>query len=95
MPLDIQGTAFQRRVWRALQDIPLGETASYGEIAEEIRQPNAVRAVAQACGANSHAVLIPCHRVVRANGELGGYHWGVKRKRKLLRRESRSKASTK
>ena len=87
-PLDIQGTAFQRRVWRALQDIPAGATASYADIAARIGQPTAARAVAQACAANALAVAIPCHRVKRGNGELGGYRWGVERKRALLERES-------
>ncbi len=87
LPLDIQGTAFQRRVWLALQEIPTGSTASYTEIAARIGNPKAVRAVAQACAANPVAVAIPCHRVVRSDGELGGYHWGVERKRALLERE--------
>ncbi len=88
LPLDIQGTAFQRRVWKALQGIPAGATASYTDIAARIGQPKAVRAVAQACAANAIAVVIPCHRVKRGNGELGGYRWGVERKRALLQRES-------
>jgi AraC family transcriptional regulator of adaptative response/methylated-DNA-[protein]-cysteine methyltransferase len=88
LPLDIQGTAFQRRVWRALQDIPAGATASYADVAARIGQPTAARAVAQACAANPLAVAIPCHRVKRGNGELGGYRWGVERKRALLERES-------
>jgi AraC family transcriptional regulator of adaptative response/methylated-DNA-[protein]-cysteine methyltransferase len=88
LPLDIQGTAFQRRVWAALQQIPVGITASYGDIAARIGQPKAARAVAQACGANHIAVAIPCHRVVRGNGELGGYRWGVDRKRAVLQRET-------
>jgi AraC family transcriptional regulator of adaptative response/methylated-DNA-[protein]-cysteine methyltransferase len=87
LPLDIQGTAFQARVWRALQKIPLGKTATYSEIAAKLGQPRAVRAVAQACAANKVALLVPCHRVVRADGELGGYRWGVERKRALLARE--------
>jgi AraC family transcriptional regulator of adaptative response/methylated-DNA-[protein]-cysteine methyltransferase len=87
-PLDIQGTAFQRRVWKALQEIPAGTTASYTDIAARIGQPKAVRAVAQACAANAIAVIIPCHRVRRSNGEPGGYRWGVERKRALLQRES-------
>jgi AraC family transcriptional regulator, regulatory protein of adaptative response / methylated-DNA-[protein]-cysteine methyltransferase len=88
LPLDIRGTAFQQRVWAALQAIPPGETATYTEIARAIGQPTAVRAVAQACGANPLAIAIPCHRVVRADGDLSGYHWGVERKRKLLDREA-------
>ncbi len=88
LPLDIQGTAFQRRVWLALRDIPSGSTLSYRQIAEQIGQPKATRAVAQACGANHLAVAIPCHRVVRQNGDLGGYRWGVERKQVLLARES-------
>lgn len=87
LPLDVQGTAFQERVWRALREIPPGTTVSYAEIAERIGSPKAVRAVAQACATNHIAVAIPCHRVVRRNGELAGYRWGVDRKRELLRRE--------
>jgi AraC family transcriptional regulator, regulatory protein of adaptative response / methylated-DNA-[protein]-cysteine methyltransferase len=88
LPLDIRGTAFQQRVWQALQQIPLGSTATYTEIAERIGMPKAVRAVAQACGANSLAVAIPCHRVIRNDGSLAGYRWGVERKRALLEREA-------
>lgn len=88
LPLDVRGTAFQQRVWQALREIPPGATASYTEIAERIGAPKAVRAVAQACGANHIAVAIPCHRVVRRNGDLSGYRWGVERKRELLQRES-------
>lgn len=88
LPLDLRGTAFQQRVWRALTAIPPGSTASYAEIAERIGAPRAVRAVAQACGANPLAVAIPCHRVVRRDGEISGYRWGVERKRALLRREA-------
>jgi AraC family transcriptional regulator of adaptative response/methylated-DNA-[protein]-cysteine methyltransferase len=88
LPLDIQGTAFQRRVWTALQDIPAGATASYGDIAAQIGNPKAARAVAQACASNNIAVAIPCHRVIRRDGELGGYRWGVERKRAILERES-------
>lgn len=87
LPLDIRGTAFQQRVWEALRRIPVGSTASYAEIAERIGEPQAVRAVAQACGANNLAVAIPCHRVIRTNGKLSGYRWGVERKDRLLRRE--------
>ena len=88
LPLDIQGTAFQERVWQALRSIPPGSTASYAEIAERIGAPTATRAVAQACGANRLAVAIPCHRVVRRDGALSGYRWGVERKRELLGREA-------
>jgi AraC family transcriptional regulator of adaptative response/methylated-DNA-[protein]-cysteine methyltransferase len=87
LPLDIRGTAFQRRVWEALRKIPAGSTASYADIAKRIGRPKAVRAVARACGANPLAIAIPCHRVVRTDGALSGYHWGVERKEKLLRRE--------
>ena len=90
LPLDVRGTAFQQRVWRALRDIPVGSTASYSEIARRIGSPHAVRAVAGACAANMLAVAIPCHRVVRHDGELSGYRWGVPRKRALLDREARS-----
>jgi AraC family transcriptional regulator of adaptative response/methylated-DNA-[protein]-cysteine methyltransferase len=88
LPLDVRGTAFQQRVWRALGEIPAGSTASYTEIAKRIGAPRAVRAVAAACAANALAVAIPCHRVVRTNGALSGYRWGVERKRALLAREA-------
>jgi AraC family transcriptional regulator, regulatory protein of adaptative response / methylated-DNA-[protein]-cysteine methyltransferase len=88
LPLDVRGTAFQQRVWQALREIPPGSTASYTEIAARIGSPKSVRAVAQACAANSLAVAIPCHRVVRNDGGLSGYRWGVERKRVLLRREA-------
>jgi AraC family transcriptional regulator, regulatory protein of adaptative response / methylated-DNA-[protein]-cysteine methyltransferase len=88
LPLDIRGTAFQQRVWAALCAIPAGQTATYTEIARAIGQPKAVRAVAQACATNLLAVAIPCHRVVRADGDLSGYRWGVERKRKLIDREA-------
>ncbi|NTU80139.1 MAG: bifunctional DNA-binding transcriptional regulator/O6-methylguanine-DNA methyltransferase Ada [Chloroflexales bacterium] len=88
LPLDMQGTAFQRRVWAALRAIPPGATASYAQVAERIGQPGAARAVAQACAANTLAVAIPCHRVVRGDGDPGGYRWGSQRKRELLRREA-------
>ncbi|MDR1996196.1 MAG: bifunctional DNA-binding transcriptional regulator/O6-methylguanine-DNA methyltransferase Ada [Azonexus sp.] len=88
LPLDVRGTAFQQRVWQALREIPPGVTVSYAEIAEHIGAPKAVRAVAQACGANRIAVAIPCHRVVRRDGDISGYRWGVERKRELLRRET-------
>lgn len=87
LPLDIRGTAFQQRVWSALRTIPAGSTASYKQIAEKIGSPTSTRAVAQACGANSIAVAIPCHRVVRTDGGISGYRWGVERKRALLDRE--------
>ncbi len=87
LPLDIRGTAFQQRVWQALRNIPAGTTATYTEIAERIGAPKAVRAVAQACAANALAVAIPCHRVVRNDGALSGYRWGVERKRALLKME--------
>ncbi|MEM1091462.1 MAG: bifunctional DNA-binding transcriptional regulator/O6-methylguanine-DNA methyltransferase Ada [Pseudomonadota bacterium] len=87
LPLDIRGTAFQQRVWQALTEIPRGETRSYRQISEAIGQPRASRAVAAACGANPLAVAIPCHRVVRSDGGLSGYRWGVERKAELLRRE--------
>ncbi len=88
IPLDIRGTAFQQRVWRALREIPPGQTASYAEVAERIGKPKAARAVAGACAANPVAVIVPCHRVVHADGTLSGYHWGRERKRELLRREA-------
>lgn len=88
LPLDLRGTAFQQRVWQALRAIPAGSTASYSEIAQRIGAPKAVRAVGQACGANHIAVAIPCHRVVRNDGDLSGYRWGVERKRALLAREA-------
>ncbi|MDQ4147188.1 MAG: bifunctional DNA-binding transcriptional regulator/O6-methylguanine-DNA methyltransferase Ada [Pseudomonadota bacterium] len=88
LPPDVRGTAFQRRVWQALRAIPIGETASYTEIAARIGAPKAVRAVAQACGSNPIAVAIPCHRVVRNDGALSGYRWGIERKRALLEREA-------
>jgi AraC family transcriptional regulator of adaptative response/methylated-DNA-[protein]-cysteine methyltransferase len=84
----VRGTAFQRRVWQALQEIPSGETASYTDIAKRIGSPKAVRAVALACASNRLAVAIPCHRVVRNDGALSGYRWGVERKRALLDREA-------
>ncbi|OOG64488.1 bifunctional transcriptional regulator/O6-methylguanine-DNA methyltransferase [Rhodanobacter sp. B04] len=88
LPLDVRGTAFQQRVWQALREIPAGSTASYSEVAARIGSPRAVRAVAQACAANALAVAIPCHRVVRNDGGLSGYRWGVERKRALLEREA-------
>jgi AraC family transcriptional regulator of adaptative response/methylated-DNA-[protein]-cysteine methyltransferase len=88
LPLDVRGTAFQQRVWQALRAVPAGRTASYAEIAATIGAPTAVRAVAAACAANKLAVAIPCHRVVRTDGSLSGYRWGVDRKRQLLEREA-------
>lgn len=90
LPLDVCGTAFQQRVWQALQKIPVGSTATYADIAKRIGAPKAVRAVAGACAANTLAVAIPCHRVVRLDGGLAGYRWGVARKRALLKREAGS-----
>ncbi|WP_095111113.1 bifunctional DNA-binding transcriptional regulator/O6-methylguanine-DNA methyltransferase Ada [Pseudomonas sp. Irchel 3E20] len=87
LPLDLRGTAFQERVWQALRSIPAGATATYAQIARMIGAPTSSRAVAQACGANPLAVAIPCHRVVRSDGALSGYRWGVERKRQLLERE--------
>jgi AraC family transcriptional regulator of adaptative response/methylated-DNA-[protein]-cysteine methyltransferase len=88
LPLDVRGTAFQQRVWQALQEIPVGQTVSYAEVARRIGSPKAVRAVAGACAANNLAIAIPCHRVVRNDGSLSGYAWGVERKRVLLDREA-------
>ena len=88
LPLDVRGTAFQQRVWRALRKIPAGSTLSYAAIAKRIGSPKSVRAVAQACAANTLAVAIPCHRVIRNDGALSGYRWGVERKRALLDREA-------
>lgn len=88
--LDVQGTAFQLRVWKALQRIPVGQTASYADVARAIHAPRAVRAVARACASNPVAVLVPCHRVVRSDGALGGYRWGVARKERLLATEART-----
>jgi AraC family transcriptional regulator of adaptative response/methylated-DNA-[protein]-cysteine methyltransferase len=90
VPLDIRPTAFQRRVWKALQEIPAGETRSYREVAAAIGRPSAARAVARACATNPVAVVIPCHRVVREGGDLGGYRWGAHRKRRLLDHERAS-----
>ena len=90
LPLDIQATAFQRRVWSYLQKIPFGETRSYAAVAKGIGRPSATRAVARACATNPVAVAIPCHRVVRQGGEMGGYRWGIKRKETLLEMESKA-----
>ncbi len=87
IPLDIRGTAFQQRVWDALIKIPYGKTSNYKEVAMRIGAPKAIRAVAQACAANKLAVVIPCHRVLRLDGDLSGYQWGIKIKRQLLDRE--------
>jgi len=88
LPLDVQGTAFQERVWQALREVPAGSRVSYSDIAERIGAPKAVRAVAMACAANHIAVAIPCHRVVRRDGDISGYRWGVERKQQLLKRET-------
>jgi len=87
LPLDIRATAFQRRVWTYLQSIPFGATRSYSQVAKAIGQPTASRAVARACATNPVAVAIPCHRVVRENGDVSGYRWGVERKKALLEME--------
>jgi AraC family transcriptional regulator of adaptative response/methylated-DNA-[protein]-cysteine methyltransferase len=94
LPLDVQATAFQRRVWQALRAIPYGSTRSYQEVADAIGQPLAVRAVANACATNPVALVIPCHRVVRKDGSLGGYRWGEARKQALLDQEARVEASS-
>ncbi|MCY4031763.1 MAG: bifunctional DNA-binding transcriptional regulator/O6-methylguanine-DNA methyltransferase Ada [Hyphomicrobiales bacterium] len=93
IPLDIRGTAFQEKVWNALIDIPVGETRSYGELAHDIGHPKAARAIGAACNANPVAVVVPCHRVVGANKSLTGYRWGLKRKQKLLQRETQCSES--
>ncbi|MEI2781377.1 MAG: methylated-DNA--[protein]-cysteine S-methyltransferase [Candidatus Competibacter sp.] len=90
--MTFSGTAFQRRVWQALQAVPAGSTATYADIARKIGKPSAARAVARACAANPVAVLIPCHRVVRGDGGLGGYRWDLRRKRALLEREAAQRA---
>ncbi|MEO5814507.1 MAG: bifunctional DNA-binding transcriptional regulator/O6-methylguanine-DNA methyltransferase Ada [Gemmatimonadaceae bacterium] len=87
LPLDVRGTAFQQRVWQALRDIPIGQTVSYAEVAQRIGAPSATRAVAGACAANNVALCIPCHRVVRSDGAMSGYAWGIDRKRALIERE--------
>jgi AraC family transcriptional regulator, regulatory protein of adaptative response / methylated-DNA-[protein]-cysteine methyltransferase len=87
IPLDLRGTPFQQRVWDALRTIPAGSTRSYGELARQIGLPRAARAVGAACGRNPVALLVPCHRAVRHDGDPGGYHWGLDRKRALLERE--------
>jgi AraC family transcriptional regulator of adaptative response/methylated-DNA-[protein]-cysteine methyltransferase len=88
LPLDIRATAFQRRVWQELQQIPFGETRTYTQVARAIGAPRAARAVARACATNPAALVIPCHRVVREDGAMGGYRWGVERKEWLLERET-------
>jgi AraC family transcriptional regulator of adaptative response/methylated-DNA-[protein]-cysteine methyltransferase len=93
LPLDVQATAFQRRVWRALQAIPVGQTLTYAELARRIGRPGAARAVGSACASNRVALAVPCHRVVPAAGGVGGYRWGSERKKKLLEREARNRAS--
>ena len=87
LPLAITGTTFQQQVWQALREIPVGTTLSYRELAQRLGKPQAVRAVASACAANKIAILIPCHRIVRSNGALSGYRWGVERKQALIERE--------
>ena len=87
LPTDVVATAFQRRVWEALRSIPRGTTRSYSEVAREIGQPSAMRAVARACATNPTAIVVPCHRVIRSDGSLGGYRWGLERKKLLLDRE--------
>lgn len=93
-PLDLRGTAFQRAVWEAMRHIPMGETRSYGQLANAIGQPSASRAVAGACGANPVGIIVPCHRVVRADGRIGGYHWGPEIKQALLLREGARHAAS-
>ncbi len=88
IPVDARGTAFQRRVWNALQQIPRGTTLSYSDVAKRIGQPSAVRAVARACATNPVALVIPCHRVIREDGTMGGYRWGLERKKQLLELEA-------
>ncbi len=92
LPLDIRATAFQRRVWEHLQRIPRGETQSYSAVAKKLGMPKATRAVARACATNPVAIAIPCHRVVREDGELGGYRWGIERKEQLLAMEKQAGA---
>ncbi len=95
LPLDIRGTIFQEKMWQALRDVPAGTTATYREIAERISRPKAFRAVAQACGANPVAVIVPCHRILRTDGDISGYRWGIERKRALLKREAAVPSSPK
>ena len=91
IPLDVSGSRFERRVWSALREIPRGETRTYSEVADSLGVPKGARAVGRACASNPVAVAIPCHRVVAKNGELGGYRWGLARKRSLLQREVRDR----
>jgi AraC family transcriptional regulator, regulatory protein of adaptative response / methylated-DNA-[protein]-cysteine methyltransferase len=93
MPIDVRATAFQLKVWKYLQSIPYGEVQSYAEVAAAIGEPRATRAVARACAANRVAIVIPCHRVIRGSGELGGYRWGVERKRVLIDAERAAKSA--
>jgi AraC family transcriptional regulator of adaptative response/methylated-DNA-[protein]-cysteine methyltransferase len=88
LPLDIQATAFQRRVWQELQRIPLGATRTYTQVAKALGKPQSVRAVARACATNPVSIVVPCHRVIRTDGQLAGYRWGLQRKEKLLEREA-------
>lgn len=88
-PLDIHGTIFQQKVWQTLKCIPYGETRTYQEIAKSINKPNATRAIGSACGANPVALIIPCHRVIRSDGKLGGYRWGIERKQQLIAQEGK------
>ena len=90
MPVDLRGSEFERRVWQALQQIPPGETVSYGELASRIGDPGRARDVGAACGANPISLIVPCHRVVKKDGSISGYRWGVRRKRELIARESRA-----
>jgi AraC family transcriptional regulator of adaptative response/methylated-DNA-[protein]-cysteine methyltransferase len=94
LPLDIRATAFQRQVWEKLRAIPYGKTVSYGEVAKALGKPGAVRAVGRACATNPVALVIPCHRVVREDQSLGGYRWGLERKRKLLKKERAAKSGS-
>jgi len=91
LPVDVRATAFQWKVWRALQQIPAGETRAYADVARAIGKPSAVRAVARACATNPVALVVPCHRVIQATGALGGYRWGVERKARLLAAERRKR----
>jgi AraC family transcriptional regulator of adaptative response/methylated-DNA-[protein]-cysteine methyltransferase len=91
LPLDVQGTAFQRRVWQELQRIPRGATRTYTQVAQSLGQPKAVRAVARACATNPVSIVVPCHRVIRGDGSLAGYRWGLNRKQKLIESEAATK----
>ena len=90
LPTDVAGTAFQRRVWQALREIPLGDTRTYSDVARAIGQPSAIRAVGHACATNPASIVVPCHRVIRTDGSLGGYRWGLHRKKTLLEKERRA-----